>query len=543
MTRGETSTLAVFLIAVTVVSISLPIVTSSGPVVTKEDAFVFLQEKGYIPRGQTSTLDVNQFTTALVNFQKFYGLSQTGVLDNATIAVMNQPRCGLPDFYITTNDIDFSRYKRFVAYGGWNRNHITYGVGQYSNKTSHKYQDEAFRRAFQIYQDATVLSFERKRDKNVDILISFFASYRDHGDGKPFDGPGNVVAHAAFPFDPVLSGDIHFDDDENWSPLSAFNLVAVAAHEIGHSLGLAHSNVLGAIMYPVYFNGAFDFKLHPDDILGIESLYGNGMTTVPHTRTKAQLGANNPNVPNLCRESMDAVIATDEGELIILKGSYVWRATDKGIKTGYPRLISQRWSGLQNKLNTGTQLKNTFWNKETLGKLLFVKGKSVWRYNMKQELDKSFPQDINKMLDVVAYKLNNLVGMFEMRENGDIYLFGETEFYIYNWWRMVQGPYSIQEVFKGAPTNIAAVFQWTDNKIYFFSHTGLIFRFRSDNFQLDGVPTSWFNPAVGETDWLSCSTNLVSGEENSQVRRSASGWILATCYLFVIFTLKHLNSQ
>lgn len=56
--------------------------------------------------------------------------------------------------------------------------------------------------------------------------------------------------------------------------LSAFNLVAVAAHEIGHSLGLAHSNVLGAIMYPVYFNGAFDFKLHPDDILGIESLYG-----------------------------------------------------------------------------------------------------------------------------------------------------------------------------------------------------------------------------------------------------------------------------
>lgn len=46
------------------------------------------------------------------------------------------------------------------------------------------------------------------------------------------------------------------------------------------------------------------------------------MTTVPHTRTKAQLGANNPNVPNLCRESMDAVIATDEGELIILKGRF-----------------------------------------------------------------------------------------------------------------------------------------------------------------------------------------------------------------------------
>lgn len=45
---------------------------------------------------------------------------------------------------------------------------------------------------------------------------------------------------------------------------------------------------------------------------------------------------------------------------------------------------------------------------------------------MSQDLDKTFPKDINKMLDLVAYKLNSLVGMFEMRQNGDIYLFGGT---------------------------------------------------------------------------------------------------------------------
>lgn len=119
----------------------------------------------------------------------------------------------------------------------------------------------------------------------------------------------------------------------------------------------------------------------------------------------------------------------------------------------------------------------------------------------------------------------------------------ETEFYIYNWWNMVQGPYNIQEVFKGAPKNIAAIFQWTDSKIYFFTHTGLIYRFRSDNFKLDGIPTSWFNPAVGETDWLSCSSNLVAGTENSQVRRSGGGWMLAACYLFIILILRQIAFQ
>lgn len=58
------------------------------------------------------------------------------------------------------------------------------------------------------------------------------------------------------------------------------NLVAVAAHEIGHSLGLAHSNVLGAIMFPIYFNHVSEVRLHPDDIMGIERLYGESFESL-----------------------------------------------------------------------------------------------------------------------------------------------------------------------------------------------------------------------------------------------------------------------
>lgn len=50
----------------------------------------------------------------------------------------------------------------------------------------------------------------------------------------------------------------------------------MAAHEFGHSLGLSHSNVPGALMFPTYsFRDPARFSLSTDDIRGIQSLYGN----------------------------------------------------------------------------------------------------------------------------------------------------------------------------------------------------------------------------------------------------------------------------
>ena len=42
----------------------------------------------------------------------------------------------------------------------------------------------------------------------------------------------------------------------------------------GHSLGLEHSNVRDAVMYPWYTQYNPNFELHEDDIFGIQSLYG-----------------------------------------------------------------------------------------------------------------------------------------------------------------------------------------------------------------------------------------------------------------------------
>lgn len=85
------------------------------------------------------------------------------------------------------------------------------------------------------------------------------------------------MAHAFGPGDYDLAGDMHIDNDETWGlgqqgeDREATDLLMVATHELGHSLGLAHSLDPGAIMYP-YYTGAN--QLGQDDIKAIQSLYG-----------------------------------------------------------------------------------------------------------------------------------------------------------------------------------------------------------------------------------------------------------------------------
>lgn len=59
------------------------------------------------------------------------------------------------------------------------------------------------------------------------------------------------------------------------------DIQTVLAHEIGHVIGMDHSAVAGALMFPTYTTGTQQHTLHADDIAGGTTLYGAASSTTP----------------------------------------------------------------------------------------------------------------------------------------------------------------------------------------------------------------------------------------------------------------------
>jgi hypothetical protein len=96
----------------------------------------------------------------------------------------------------------------------------------------------------------------------------------------------SVLAHAYSPgteslygMGGTIMGDLHLNLTKDWvdDPFDPddgafYDLETVALHEIGHSLGLLHSDVAGSVMKSSYEGGKR--SLTGDDIAGITHIYG-----------------------------------------------------------------------------------------------------------------------------------------------------------------------------------------------------------------------------------------------------------------------------
>lgn len=115
-----------------------------------------------------------------------------------------------------------------------------------------------FQRAFDAWEAVANISFvslEPGQSADISIGTHYF----------------NGGAHAFFPQD----GDIHFSTIFRWGIEDFFPIFPIALHEIGHAIGLDHTQVAEASMYPSTSPGyALRYKLHADDIAGVQRIYG-----------------------------------------------------------------------------------------------------------------------------------------------------------------------------------------------------------------------------------------------------------------------------
>lgn len=147
---------------------------------------------------------------------------------------------------------------------------------------------EEISNAFALWSAISNIRFVRVDDNGVGFNASGATGDIRIG-AHVFDGPFGVLAHGYYPppNGGSAAGDIHFDLAENWScdAANGLDIGIVAAHEIGHAIGLEHEIRLGstgraALMNPTYNPFVAAFPLG-DDINGAENLYGSAVGNSP----------------------------------------------------------------------------------------------------------------------------------------------------------------------------------------------------------------------------------------------------------------------
>lgn len=183
-------------------------------------------------------------------------------------------------------------------------------------------------RAFAVWASYADLTFTQinlaKQSRSIDILWATGA----HGDNDPFDSSGGALAHAYFPAPgnaEPFAGDLHFDDAENWAiygnggrwKRTDIDVFTVALHEIGHTLGLDHSDTTGAVMAAFYGGPVSD--LQADDIAGLRSIYSNqGLvdTSVPPPPSPTVQGCTTSGATTLPDPTLPALVAGSIGMIL-----------------------------------------------------------------------------------------------------------------------------------------------------------------------------------------------------------------------------------
>ncbi|CAM1325651.1 MMP15 (predicted) [Pycnogonum litorale] len=462
-------------------------------------AVKFLKHYGYLSDSNPFTANLrtaDALRASIEEMQRFAGINETGELDPPTIRLMYSKRCGVADMAGLRD-----RVKRYTLQGQkWETTDVTWTVDRWKSGLDARAAKRQFKKALEIWSKHSQLKFRYINSRKADIVISFYQG--NHNDGHPFDGPGNILAHAFFP-GKGRDGDAHFDSHEEWVPREPkpyseeVSLFAVAAHEFGHSLGLSHSSVPGSLMFPYYNGFKENDELPRDDIIGIQQLYGARhpkkwaslgpiYTRAPATRPKTpwrprpspprrrpddrtparrptRPGPTERPPPDTCNTHIDS-ISTIRSELFIFKDKYFWRINKENkLLTRYPIPLSQFWIGFPEHLNRI----DAVYERPDDHKIVFFSGDKYWLfYNVKAQ--SGYPKPLTNL--GLPKSVKRIDAAMIWGQNGKTYFFSGHQY-----WRYSEEDGRVEydyprnvRVWGGIPHNLDGAFQWSDGRTYFF---------------------------------------------------------------------------
>uniref|UniRef100_A0A1A9WVA0 Peptidase metallopeptidase domain-containing protein n=1 Tax=Glossina brevipalpis TaxID=37001 RepID=A0A1A9WVA0_9MUSC len=471
--------------------ICFPAPSRQGIEVPPPEVLRFMRRFGYLdqnPDDSEALYHETAIVQAIRNVQKFGALNQTGQLDQMTLDLFHKPRCGVPDigaqsFYLTQTS-PITRNKRFVfGAGTWTKRHIRYFIGNWSLKVPPAQVERDIARALFVWSQYSGLKFERINDTSADIIIGFGSRY--HGDHFPFDGAGNILAHAFYPYEMgSWGGDVHFDEDENWDENSTdlnkgVDFYSVALHELGHSLGLAHSPSHGSIMFPYYkgpgynvldyddtlamYNAYLSRKLEDDDTeeqnkdeqedqlnepvnqsdistddekssissSNCDQIENKKYDKDHDNQTTSFIAAstgvcNNYEVPDICLGRFDAVCYFNKS-VHIFKGCFAWRLMPNyKISPGYPIAVEKLFNKFP---NTIAQI-DACYERYDNAVVLFA-DQQVWIWRNDKFIENS-PKPLSVILGNNSFIIPRVNGAMLWPKNNLTYIFGDTIFWRYN---------------------------------------------------------------------------------------------------------------
>ncbi|MEL6794332.1 MAG: matrixin family metalloprotease, partial [Pseudomonadota bacterium] len=176
-----------------------------------------------------------------------------------------------------------------------------------------------FREAFRSWEQHADITFVQVKDDGRDIGVGRVGEIR-LAFGEIDGSSGDTLGLGFFPSGGAIAGDILFDKDETNFYSDPDNLLAVAAHEIGHALGLDHITGVPALMNPII--GVTDEPL-ADDIEGISQIYGEdqgrrGETLRLDTQTKdVELLQNAPELRVVGTGAANEIIGAGAAEILV----------------------------------------------------------------------------------------------------------------------------------------------------------------------------------------------------------------------------------